>query len=339
MKKKLRVFLIIEACFCLAAAFALSALGEAQGYTDTAAYIFSFPFYQIALGLRALSLSGSLGNAAALALYVCLCLLPVGFMLYRRRKAMSVPADWLLPLGSFLLFYGLYTMINPGGTLSVLDWPQDSLKGDLFIAALLGGVIYSVAAAYVILSALRRFSLSGTERLTKYLKLLMAVVCALLVFNLAYTLPTELIAALRSAGPQDISVLDYYSLMSTYVREPFSVFTILQCLVNYLPAFLEILVLFAALDLVGALETDAYSDVSVAAAGRMSDLCGRVVAVIMLSNVILNVLQLSAAKSLASIKFGLSLPLDSIILVLAAMLLAKYFQRGKELKDDADMII
>lgn len=43
--------------------------------------LFTFPFKQIALVLRTLSLSGSFGNAAAIVLYIVLCSSPVFYML------------------------------------------------------------------------------------------------------------------------------------------------------------------------------------------------------------------------------------------------------------------
>lgn len=68
--------------------------------------LFSFPFYQIGWVLRRLSLSGTAGNAAATALYLVICLLPVIWLFFRslRLRRRPWPVDLWLPVISARLF-------------------------------------------------------------------------------------------------------------------------------------------------------------------------------------------------------------------------------------------
>ncbi len=334
MRKKLTVFLTIEAVVCFAAAAVLSAVGKNGGLFGAVGYLFSFPYYPIALGLRALSLSGTFGNAIALVLYACVCLLPTIYIIIRRRRGKRTRADALMPVGSALLFYGLYVMINPGASPWWSYFPDGNSAA--FANAVLGGVIHSVLIGYALLRALRKFSVSDTKPLLKYLRLLLGALAAVLVFGIAFTMPSELFSAFASFSAESAAEL---GAAVPAGRGLSGVFLVLQNLVAHCPAFLQILVLYSAIDLISALEQDAYGEESITAAGKMSKLCAVSVIIIMLSNIAVNLLQLLPAASLYSAQFGLSLPLDSVALVLIAMLLAKYFQRGKEIKEDSDMII
>ena len=68
----------------------------------------AFPWGSIGVGLRVLSLSGSVGNVAACGLYALLCLLPAGIALRDIRHR------WPLVGFSAVLGPALYFLINPG---------------------------------------------------------------------------------------------------------------------------------------------------------------------------------------------------------------------------------
>ena len=59
----------------------------------------------------------------------------------------------------------------------------------------------------------------------------------------------------------------------------------------------------------------------------------------MLSQIGVNVLQLALGSLIRSSHYTLSIPLLSVVFVLAAMLLAHYFEQARRLKDDNDMFI
>lgn len=76
--------------------------------------LLSFPFAQIGMGLRALSLSGVAGNAAAIVLYILCCFLPLILLLIFGWGRRLHGEDALLFLLSAVLFPALYLLINPG---------------------------------------------------------------------------------------------------------------------------------------------------------------------------------------------------------------------------------
>lgn len=77
-------------------------------------YIFPAPFVSFGKGLRALSLSGSAGNGAAIALYVLFCSIPalVALVAFCRDKKFTA-SKLLLVLLSAYLFAMIYLLINP----------------------------------------------------------------------------------------------------------------------------------------------------------------------------------------------------------------------------------
>ena len=107
MKRKLLyILLALEA-----ALFVVFSLAETSpGGAFSAAM--AFPFEQIGMGLRMLSLIGKLGNSFALTLYTAFCFLPLLFLLMARNKRKLYKEDALLGLLSAALFVSLYLMIN-----------------------------------------------------------------------------------------------------------------------------------------------------------------------------------------------------------------------------------
>jgi hypothetical protein len=76
MKRRLLyALLVLEAALCITLSLAKNSFGGAFSA------LLAFPFEQIGLGLRLLSLTGKLGNSIALTLYAAFCLLPAFFLL------------------------------------------------------------------------------------------------------------------------------------------------------------------------------------------------------------------------------------------------------------------
>lgn len=322
--KHLKNILIIEAVVCVLACF------TSLTFESVFSSLLAFPLEQLGMGLRALSLSGGLGNAAAVLLYNCLCLLPMGFFICHKHKKNSTAEDALLPLLSAALYAALYMMTNPG----VINTHFGSAfniagTGDLG-KAFVGGTVYSIVVGYLILRAMRVFANSAAERLPRYLSLLMAVVCAALVFVMFGSGLYGLIGDIRQFVSDNTAGGE---LAPSYI------FIVLQYLVDILPYAMEIVIIFAGFELVGALEIEPYSDETVSAARKLGDVCRWAVAAIMLSQIAVNAAQFASGMSIRSSHYTISIPLTSILFALAALLLAKYFEQGKKLKDDNDMFI
>ena len=73
--------------------------------------LITFPFEQLGMGLRKLSLSGSAGNTAAIIAYILICLVPCMIFLGLKKAHKILKADFFLPLLSILLFAVIRTHV------------------------------------------------------------------------------------------------------------------------------------------------------------------------------------------------------------------------------------
>lgn len=320
-RKTFFIFLLCEAALCMMLYLAREALP--QVFTT----LIAFPYEQIGILLRILSLSGSLGNAISIILYVAICLAPAFllFLLKRRRRLYS--EDTLLAILSAVLFVVIYLMINPG-LLSTRIGGSDALS---IGKALLGGIAYSILIGYILLRILRQIYAADTYRLQKYLVVLLYIINILLVyvvFGGQFGILLDSFDTLRAGNTGNEQ-----NLGMSYI------FLVLKYLVNVLPYILVILVVFHGQDLLSELSIDRYSETTVAAAEKLSGKCGLALIITVISNIGFNLLQLVFFKKLLVVNGSVQIPLLSIAFVLAAFLLAQYIRENKQLKDDNDMFI
>lgn len=294
---------------------------------DLVAGIMAFPFEQIGNLLRALSLSGTVGNIAAVIVYCALCLAPAVYLAVRVKKRAARAEDGLLALLSVLLFVSLYMMINPA------DIARHFGAGELapFNKVMLGATLYSTAVGYVLLRVLRVFAKSGADSMLRHLKLLLCLVCAVLVYAISGAGTVRLINAFAQLEAGNTGAGNELSLSYAFI--------VLQFIVDYLPYALNIVIVFSGMGLIEALTQGQYGDNVVPSAKRTARLCRIAVVVIMLSQIAVNALQLALGSLVRASHYSLSIPLLPTVFVLAAMLLAHYFEQSRALKDDSDMII
>jgi hypothetical protein len=322
MKRKIYCGLLV------AEAIACAALAVIQeSFADAFSTLAAFPFEQIGLGLRALSLSGGPGNAIAIAIYVLLGLSPLAAILLLRKRRTLFPEDGLLALLSVALFVNLYLMINPGFGGMVTSGPAGQAIGK----AILGGVIYSIVCGYVILRALRLFFRSDAKRLIRYMKIMLAILGVIFVyiaFGYCVSDMLDSVVNLRAGNVGNENLLG-----------PSYAFLALRFVINALPFILDMPVVFAALRLIAALQAGRYSRATVEATERMSRLCITVLVVTVLTNIAFNVLQLLFVKTILTVNVAVIIPVISVAFVLAALLLTRFAAENKALKDDNDMFI
>lgn len=324
-QKKFILFLTAEAVCCLAAVL-LPGLAVEQGSWLMA--LLAFPFAQLGQGLRWLSLSGGLGNGAAICLYLLICLLPLGglALLWRRSRRIQ-PGDALLVVLSALLFGVLYLMVNPD---LLSQWLNVGAQGAMG-KALLGGAVYSVLAGWLVLRALGLFLEADRRKLQRclnWLLVLLAVVFVAAAFAGGGSALMERVSSLR-AGNQGNEAL----LGSSCV------FLALRAGVNSLPYVLDVLVILWARQLLGQLERDRYAPEAVAAAEKLSRVCVWSLGIAVVSNVALQLLQLLCARWLFTLDALVQFPLLSMAFVLGVLLLAQYVRENKQLKDDNDLFV
>lgn len=319
MKRRLfKIALAAEAILCVLFTLIQAPVGNAI------LNLMAFPFAQIAQGLRALSLSGGVGNALALLFYLALCLLPIGALLILRRKRALVPEDWLLFALTVLLFPAEYLMINPGNLSGIFQSiPVSNI--------VLGGTIYSIIIAYVILRILRLFRTSGIAHLQRYFAILLGLSNVVLVYLIFGAGVSDLVASIKTL--QQGNVGNESLLGASYV------FAVLQFLVNALPYVFDMLVVFAGIRLLRELAEDRFSADAVRMANDLSRLCGVALKSSILAIAGMNLLQLVFAKYLFNINTIAQIPLFSIAFVLSALLLSRLIAENKRLKEDNESII
>lgn len=289
--------------------------------------VMSFPFEQLGLALRWMSLSGGIGNAIAVIIYMASALAPLIIMLVMGRRRGRYPEDWLLALLSAMLFAVLYQMINPG-----LLVPAGSDAAIISVAkAIAGSTIYSLLCAYIVLRLLRLFAASETERLKKYALRLLFMVNAVFVYLIFGSGISGLLVSIQELRAANVG---YEHLLGTGY-----LFLVLKFAVDSIPIALNIAVVFSGISLLRALEADRYSQEAVDGAQRLSKICKISLAATVLGGSAFNALQFVFKSSLNNISTDVQIPLFSILFVLAALLLSRFATENKALKDDNDSII
>lgn len=318
------IALSLEAAACLLLA---ALLGWNGGEGESLASLAAFPFAQIGLGLRWLSLSGAVGNGLAIGLYVLLSLIPLLALGALWRRGRLRRADALLAVLSALLFWALYLMVNPGLLTAWLNLAAGGIVGQ----AVLGGAVYGVLAGWLVLRALETAQGAGAGRLLWALGWLLGLLAAAFV---AVAFAGGAVGA-RAA----VVSLRNGNLGSEGSLWPSDVFLILGQGVAALPYVLDALVALRARGLVLELERDRYSQAAVASAEGLSRLCARALALAVGANLAFQLLQLACARWLRSLNTQVSFPLLSMVFVLGALLLSRLIREGKQLKDDNDLFV
>ncbi len=321
MKRKLLIGLLAaEAAACVALCFLQTSFG------NVFSTMMAFPFEQIGLGLRSLSLSGGALNVLALVLYGAISLLPMAFLMFFRKKRKLQKEDWLLGLLSVLLFVVLYAMTNPGLIgLQTGGLPPAAGK------AALGLLVYSVLCGYLALRVLRLFYTGGTEKLLGYASAMLMLIAALFVyaaFGAGFSNMLKSFEALRAGNTGN-----EHLLAATYIC------LAMEAVVNALPRVLGVVVVFKALVLLDEMKVNRYSESAIAAAKHMCRWCAIALAATMLSIIGFNLVQLLFSKALLVTHVGAQLPVDSIGFMLAVLLFTRLLTENKQLKDDNDMFI
>ncbi|HWS30000.1 MAG TPA: hypothetical protein VN512_07775, partial [Clostridia bacterium] len=293
----------------------------------------SFPFAQIGGGLRALSLAGTWGNAAAVLLYAALSLLPTGFLFYARDKRKLKTEDALLVLLSLLLFAALYLTANPGRLAALFGGESVSMSGKSRLIAVdkavLGGTVYAVLSGYFILRALRAAKEGGTDTLYRLLKLVMRFLAFIFVLAIFAVCLNELFASFASLRAGNTGG----GLFMSYA------FLVFKFLTDVLPWALNIVIAIVAAGLLDAMRLDRYSEATEKAAKRLSKWGARSLAAIVLSNIFFNVLQLLFARLLHTVNGSLVIPLGLVVFVLFALLFARLTGENRRLKEDNELFI
>lgn len=278
-------------------------------------------FPQIGQWLRALSLSGPAGNAAAWAIVLLLSALPALGLLWRGRCRW----DWLLPLASLQILAGLYFLVNP--TLvnpTLLGAQMDSSKlWGLTAATGIGATL----AAWVVLRGLERLE-AASHTLAA---LLDGAGCLLLCLSV-WDRAAGLYQTIRSVTEGNTAV-PVEQLFPTYAS------LTLLAIAGLIPHLLSCMVLLWGGDLARAMEAAPFSADTAALAEKLSRRCAGTAALSVLVCVAGNTAQMLLFSNLRHISAMVSFPVETVLLAAALGLLCRYIQGAKAVNDDNESII
>lgn len=332
--KNLAMVLVIEAVLCLLAA--TLAIPSANAFIVAV----SFPFAQIGGWLRTLSLSGALGNVAAILVYSAVGLVPLLYFLWRLVKKKVKLEDCLLVVMSALLFIMMYLMVNPAFFTKHVSNGLEGL-GQLITGfnahiqlsgkAAWGISFYSVLFGYLILKLLRGVGGAGTAGVLDWIQRLLALIAAILVFSVFYLgvlgINTTILEVKSTNTNPDIS------LAAT------NAFIIIRNILRLAPVALSIGLVLLAIKLAEALKEDKFGQEMVLLAGRLAALCRVTVIVTVICTVIANLLQLLFNYYLLNTYFSAQVPIFSLLLTLILLVLAQYFADSSKIHQDNQLFI
>ena len=310
--KKLLLFV------CLGAALLLLILGaEALGLEGSLSLL-CLPFVLCAKGLRWLSLSGSLGNLAAIGLLALLGLIP---LLFKLRKKW-VTADWLLVLACVAIWAAEYYLINPGLLPATLSGQIGQLT--------LCGIVYELLLCWAVVRLLKASDTMDSGHYLQALKIflwLCAGSCAISGILSFASLPDAFRELREQNTMQGVNLTPTYSFIT------------LSATVNALEYGLDALVLILAADLVKTLARDPYREAAVAAADKVGLWCRRSLLTILLSHTALNLGQALFASRLHRLSTGFRFPILSLAIAFALLALSGLLKKGQRLQEDNDLFI
>lgn len=288
--------------------------------------IFTFPFGQIGEALRAMSLASSAGNIAAMVIYLLISVMPMLYLVDRvaRQKKAPDAIDILLIMMSVMLFIMMYFMVNPGYINSNLYGAMPG-KG-----AALAMTFWSMVIGYVVLKCIKASIGTDEKKLARYLKLILIAVAAVIGINIILGIFTEVIPAAKGIREIDEQLNNDYNT---------SLFLWIKYFADKVPSVLNIVVIIHAVKMVDQLRLDRYSQETISAAENLSRICRISVTVMILISIAVNLFQFLVWTKVYKTSYVVDIPLFSIAMCIAVLLLSKFFASDKALKEDNDMII
>lgn len=322
MKRKLLVqILVIEAIICLLLYFVRDRL------PDVFTTLVAFPFEQIGLFLRYLSLSGTLGNIFALLLYGLISLSPVILYVYLRRQKEVFTEDLLLFVLSVILFVMIYYMVNPGMMSAVFSVNIPSQTGK----AILSLTFYTVLMGFGVLKILRQFYDAGMEKITRYMKILLSFLSGYLVLLVFGEIFGRFMSARDALYSGNTELGDGIASSEAFL--------FLQYAAMALPYLLNIIVVLSIIEFLDAMGRDRYSEEASLKADALSKLCRKTLTIIVGISIGFHVLQFMFLKTLTVVNTTLEIPFMPLIFILSVLILTQFVRENKALKQDNDMFI
>ncbi len=288
----------------------------------------------LALGqmLRAWSLAGAGGNAAAWGVCIVIALLPVTAIVPLRRQRRQ-KSDILWPLAGVMLFSAMYFLINP--TLIQRFLPEGSVDAALMeLAALLP---MGAALSLLLSCLLMRWAGGLTDgKVISWMRILLTACMALTAFFLGFAATGALCAALTEP-PRAVPSLMYTSTNEAAVQS--LLIQLMLSLAALIPNIFFLLLLNGGLVLTDALAGGWFRRETERAALRVARLARWALAASLLTMAARNVLTLLLGRWLTDLSISISLPLTEMALSCGALLLARLLTAACRLQRDNELMI
>lgn len=323
-EKYMLVILAIEAVVCVL--FNILHYSTADLFTT----MIAFPFEQIGAGLRALSLSGGVGNGIAILFYIFCSLIPAGIWLLLKKRKQAEPVDILLLFLSLLLFGVNYFMVNPGllgsGTPETAKWS-------------LGSTFYSLFFGYLLIRILLHCQDLNRSDLQKRIRILLAVGNMILVYVIFSRELGDFLAALgKLQGTNSVFDIENTWEISGTLGLTY-LFLFLRFLAVSLPYMLDIVIVCFTRRLLKKLEEIPYEEETAVLAEKLGEFCVKSLIITIAVEAVFNLAQLLFQDQLYQLDYVVNIPVFSIVFVFAVLLFARYIRQIQKLKMDNDLFI
>ena len=281
--------------------------------------VMAFPFEQLGSALRALALTGNIGNGFALALCIALSLFPILSVFCHKGEKDYLGENIVLCCMSIAVLITLFGMANPSKLLSA--FPYFTAEALPVVKGGMGCMVWSFIILWVILRLVRLFRSGDTNKLLCYLRIALHALCILFVAVIAISCGSTLLDSLSVAQ-----------------RSMDNIMAVIGFLASSLPYIFDIAITLSLLTL-----TDSYVDKKEDDTVRYADLlskhCCLALGVTAASTAILNVLQLLLSRLLSNISVNVEIPVVSLAFTLLILILSRLIVENRKLQSDNDLFI
>ena len=267
--------------------------------------LLSFPLEQIALGMRSLSLTGTVGNGVAMLLIALSALIPLFFALRYPGGQETLAERIALFVLALILPVALYGILNPGMFYGKIPGGIESYERALRV--FLSTSVWTVLILFVVLRLIRLFRNGNREQLFRYLR---NILCALCIYFTAQLVINLFVSILTPAGTE----------MST---------------AGFIHGLLVALRMLALLETAATEEQEGLTE----AAGKLSRLSCITLAVTSGLTALLYIAQVLLLPQLSNVSTEVNLPVTDLFFVLVILLLSRLLIENKQLRDDNSLFI
>ena len=281
--------------------------------------VLAFPFEQIGAALRALALTGNIGNGLALALCLALSLLPVLSVLRHKSEKNYIGENIALCCISIIVFITLLSMANTSKLLSA--FPYLTMESLPLVKAIVSGAVWSIIILWIILRLIRLFRSGNTNKLFRYLRIALHALCIFFVAAIAISCGSALLEGLSASQ----KIIDH-------------VMEVIRFIVSSLPSIFGIVITLSLLTLLDAY-IERNEENTVRYADLLSKRCCVALGVTAASASIFNVLQLLLSRFLSDISVNVEIPVVILTFILLVLILSRLIVENRKLQNDNDLFI